>query len=160
MVCIGIVVSCSCKDVVSQNHTFDLCRQLVFWIYSLRALIRNQLSWRVNPNVCIVHGTLLMNTFFIDKTAFAGSMKSTNISASCYVFLREKIHANKPLANACTFPCLTKLLGKVWILFSPIPLTLSNFGHLSEYPESLLHSPKQQCLVPTMPLLFRTLTHF
>ena len=30
MVCIGIVVSCSCKDVVSQNHTFDLCRQLVF----------------------------------------------------------------------------------------------------------------------------------
>ena len=29
MVCIGIVVSCSCKDVVSQNHTFDLCRQLV-----------------------------------------------------------------------------------------------------------------------------------
>ena len=101
MVCTGIVVSCSCKDVVSQNHTFDLCRQLVFWIYSLRALIRNQLSWRINANVCIDHGTFLINTFFIDKTAFAGPVTSTNISASCYVFSPQKIQATS-LKKICT----------------------------------------------------------
>ena len=38
--------------------------------------------------------------------------------------------------------------------------SLSAFGHLSAYPESVLHSPQQQCLVPTMQLPFRTLSHF
>ena len=32
--------------------------------------------------------------------------------------------------------------------------SLSDFGHLSAYLESVLHSPQQQCLVPTMPLPF------
>lgn len=38
--------------------------------------------------------------------------------------------------------------------------SLSDFGHLSAYLESVLHSPQQQCLVPTMPLPFRTPSHF
>ena len=33
-------------------------------------------------------------------------------------------------------------------------------GNLSPYLESILHSPQQRCLVPTMPLPFRTLSHF
>ena len=142
MVCIGIVVSCSCKDIVSQNHTFDLCRQLVFWIYSLRALNRNQLSWRVNANVCIDNGTFLINTVFIDKTAFAGPVKSTNISASCYVFLCKKKSREQATSQRLHFSMSHEGFGKGMNTFSPIPLTLSNFGHLSAYLKSLLHSPQ------------------
>ena len=102
MVCIGIVVSCSCKDVVSQNHTLDLCRQLVFWRYIVRALIRNQLSWRINADVCIDHGTFLINTFFIDKTAFAGPVTSTKYIVLLVMFFSKRKF--KPLAwkKICT----------------------------------------------------------
>ena len=93
-------------------------------------------------------------------TFFAGPVKSTNISVSCYVFLRKKI-TRISTSQRLHFAMSREGFGKGMNTFFPDSShSLSDFGHLSAYLESVLHSPQQQCLVPTMPLPFRTLSHF
>ena len=54
---------------VLQKHGFNFCRQLIFWIYSLRFLIRNQLTRQVLIQVLarhITHHLIFVKCPFID----------------------------------------------------------------------------------------------